>query len=257
MASLLAYLCCVLPALSQQAQGYTYDVVVIRPNTSGSGSTHVDSNPCSYMGTNVSLRDLIVNAYGLQTADQLLGLPGWAASARFDLVAKCDAETAVRIKKLNHAEFTLASEAASQALLADRFGLVVHHEVRELPEYALVQTKGGSKLTHGDEMGPKAGGMHTNNTKMTAEAVRLEKLTAFLANQVHRPVVDRTGLVGKFDVALTWSRDELVSAVPESPADKAPGLFTALQEQLGLKLESIKGPADVVLIDHLAQPTEN
>ncbi len=259
---LAALLLIAAPAFSQQPPTYTYDAVVIRPNTSASGSSHVSIHAGSYNGQNVSLKTLLINAYDLQTADQLIGLPGWAAGAHYNVTAKVDAETALHFKDLDHARFEAAQHQASQILLAERFGLKVHHETRELPEYALVQAKGGSKLKPGDELGPKAGGVHTSNHTLTAAAVRMEELTAFLAQQVHRSVVDRTGLTGKFDLALVWSPDDAPAATTDAAttdaaADKAPGLLTALQEQMGLRLEAMKGPVDTIVIDQITQPTEN
>jgi uncharacterized protein (TIGR03435 family) len=254
---LLACMACGVSALSQQAPGYAYEAVVIRPNVSGSGSTRVNVNPGLLVETNVDLTDVIRMAYGLQSADQLAGLPGWAGSARYDITAKADVETAARMKALNHDAFVAAGQQALQALLLERFGLRVHHETRELAEYALVQTKGGSKLVAGDEMGKDKGNVRIYNHKLTATAVRLEELTGFLSRQVHRPVIDRTGLAGKFDVTLVWSPDDASASQADPAADKAPGLFTAIEEQLGLRLESIKGSVDTVVVDQIQQPTEN
>lgn len=261
----LAVIACIAlagPALGQSAPFYTYDVVVIKPNTSGSGSSGIDRDPGSYKAENVPLKRLIQEAYGVQSADQITGLPGWASDAHYDLTAKSDAETAARIGKLTHDESVAAAQAAGQALLAERFHLKVHHESRELPEYALVQAKGGSKLKPGDEMKPNAGGMHTFNLSsgtptMHADAVRLENLTLFLSRQLHRPVLDRTGLTGKFDMELHWTPDDAAPVPADSKAERAPGLLTALQEQLGLRLESIKGPVDMIVVDHVETPEAN
>ena len=237
-----------------QAPAYRYDVVVIRPNVTGSCSSHVSMHPGSLMATNVALKDLLVSAFGLQTAEQLIGLPGWVNGVHYDITAKVDAETAAKLQAMDHKQSHTTGEEAEQILLAERFGLKAHLEKRELPEYALVQAKGGSKLLPGDELGPKAGGVHTSSHTLKAEAVRLEELTAFLAEQTHRPVVDQTGLTGKFDLALVWTPDG--APVPATEL-ATPGLFTAVQEQMGLKLESIKGPADVLVVDAIAPPTEN
>ena len=247
-------------ALGQSAKVYTYDVVVIKPNASGSGSSGVDADPGSYKGENIPLARLMQDAFGLQSADQIAGLPGWAGSARYDVTAKSDAATAAQIGKLTHDESVQAEQTAMQALLADRFHLKAHHEQREQPEYALLQARGGSKLKPGDELAANAGGMHTFNLSsgapaMHADAVCLEKLTAFLSRQLHRPVVDQTGLKGKFDMELHWSPDDGTPA--DSTAERAPGLLTALQEQLGLRLESVKGPVDTIVVDHVDAPGEN
>ena len=99
--------------------------------------------------------------------------------------------------------------------------------------------------------------MMAHSGKMEAYSAPLDRLAYFLSYQVHRPVVDKTGLVGEFDLTLSWTRDDVMNSTADGATERAPGLFTALQEQMGLKLESTQGLVDVVVIDHMEQPTEN
>jgi uncharacterized protein (TIGR03435 family) len=252
-----------VPAAAGQTQvappvaNFSYEVASITPNNSDTGNSSINTNNDSYTAVNVGLKAIIEDAYDLLIPEQIVGLPGWVDGARFDIKAKMDAETAARLKALKGKERDKAQDMMMQNLLAERFGLKVHREMRELPEYALVQAKGGSKLKPADATIAKAGSMSVRNGHMEGYSGEMQQLLYFLSYQVRRPVVDRTGLTGKFDITLDWTREDMMSASSDSTTEKAPGLFTALQEQLGLKLESIKGPVDTVVVDHIDHPTEN
>ncbi len=244
-------------SVAQQSQSYSYEVSTVRPNHSASGNTSVSTNNDSYVSENERLLNMLLDTFGLQIEDQVIGLPAWATAARYDVKAKLDADTFTRLKALKPDERESAEKELMQHLLEDRFALKFHHEKRELPEYALVQVKAGTKLKPADPTNPKAGNMNVHNGKMEAYSAEIKRLGYFLSYQVHRPVEDKTGLTGKYDLALEWARDDMSNSAADGTTERAPGLFTALQEQMGLKLESIKGAVDVVVIDHIAQPTEN
>jgi uncharacterized protein (TIGR03435 family) len=152
-----------------------------------------------------------------------------------------------------------------RALMADRFQLTLHRETREAPIYALVAAKSGTRLEPAN--GTEASGfrgLRIGRNQFTASVATLEMLTTALANQLGHPVVDRTGLKGTFNFKLEWTA-EAAQAVgppgvdppsPPSPSD-GPSIFTALQAQLGLKLESAKGPVEFLVIDHVAKPSGN
>jgi uncharacterized protein (TIGR03435 family) len=246
----------------------TYDVVAIKPHKSsdGSWSTNIQAN--GYSATNVGLKLLIQHAYNLQTEDIISGLPGWANSASFDIQAKMDEDAMAALNKLPQKEQRAQRSEMMQELLADRFQLKVHHETKDLPIYSLAIAKGGFKLKEADANdtsanGPKGpdgasrGGMSWGNGRLTAQAVPLSSLVSFLSQTLYRQVMDNTGLSGNYDITLRWSSDEVASAQQDPTANAAPSLFTALQEQLGLKLESTKGPVDTIVVDHVAQPSEN
>lgn len=152
-----------------------------------------------------------------------------------------------------------------QQLLADRFKLTVHWETRELPVYALVVAKNGPKL-HASKEPDGASGTSAGNGQFTAGGVTLAEmagaLTQELSQELGRVVVDRTGISGRYDVSLKWTPDngEALSGGTggaASPPDSGLSIFTAIQEQLGLKLESTKGPVQVLVIDRVELPSEN
>jgi len=141
-------------------------------------------------------------------------------------------------------------------LLADRFQLKLHHDTRDVPAYALISAKNGPKLK------PSAPDAVSKTTLPAAQAptkkavspkITMTRLALILSSYAGRPVVDMTGIEGNFDVALEWAADD---GVPDARAD-APSLFTALQEQLGLRLESHKLPLEVLVIDQAERPSGN
>ena len=152
-----------------------------------------------------------------------------------------------------------------RALLADRFQLVVHKETKEQPIYALMPAKNGPKLQEAKELGPRQG-MNMNRGRLQGWAAPMEMLGQVLSNTMERPVVDKTGLTGKYDFILEWTPDigagggvaglgDAPNAPP--PGSSGPTIFTALQEQLGLRLESQKGPVEMIVIDRAEKPSEN
>jgi uncharacterized protein (TIGR03435 family) len=234
-----------------QAKAPAYDVVSVKPHQPGDGSMSWGPTRDGYIAKNVMVVLLIRDAYNLTKLDQILGLPGWAMDARFDLQAKMDEDTASALARLPHDQQWQQRQLMLQAALADRFKLKVHRESRMLPVYALVVAKGGSKLkpSHGGEgwwswSGP-AINVHAEPASMLAMC--LSKLP-----EIDRTVVDRTGLAGDYDVDLKWTPED-EQAQPDAP----PTVFTAIEEQLGLKLVPSKGPVDVILVDHVERPSPN
>jgi len=258
----------------------SFDVVTIKPNKSGGNMVRMQNMADRFSATGISVKSLIQNAYGIKTGELISGVPGWADSERFDVEAKMDEESMLALKKLPPEQAEEQRRLMTQAMLAERFGLKVHKESKEVPIYALVIAKGGSKLKEADPnntypngvKGPdgvsRGGMMMVRNGMLTAQGIPISNLVGNLSGQVHRIVVDKTGLTGKYDVTLQWAPDEIQGAMgstggPEGqpgaapPAASGPSIFTALQEQLGLKLESSKGPADLIVVDHVEMPSEN
>ena len=246
----------------------TYDVVSIKLNKSGSGSVRISIDRERFLGTNISVKALIRYAYDLETEDLISSLPGWAGSSNLDVEAKVSADDLAALKKLSDDDSTAERRLMMQALLADRFALKVHHEKKELPTYALVVLKSGLKVKPADPnntynnglkrpggVARGAGSVDTSNTDLTAQAVPLSSLAGFLAQKLRRPVSDKTGLTANYDFTLKWSPDEV--AQDSQNANTPPSIYTALQEQLGLKLESTKGPVDTIVVDHIDPPTDN
>ena len=241
------------------------DVISVKPNKSGSRG--MSMGPMS--ATNVPVHLLLTQAYHLYD-DQLIGEPAWAKTDRFDVNGKVAASDEATVAKLTQEQ----KRVFFQQMLKERFGLVVHHETRELPEYALVVAKGGAKIEEGkpDTSSPADNRIH-GGSRMSMERGRmkfedggdgLDFLLQILSSQTGRAVVNKTGLTGKYSFTLTWS-PQMGAEMPRGGAegeasaatDTAPDLFTAIQEQLGLKLEPMKGPVDVVVIDHIERPGEN
>jgi uncharacterized protein (TIGR03435 family) len=252
-----------------------FDVVSIKPNKSGGGMIRVMNRPDGYSASNISLKMLIQAAYGIRE-DLISGAPGWAESARYDIDAKVDGADIEALKKLSPEQRRLIL----QPLLADRFKLKVHTETKQLPVYELVVAKGGSKLkeaTVGDTYangikGPdgvgRGGMVRMGRGQLTAQGVPMSSVVSMLSQQLHRTVIDKTGLAGKYDLELNWTPDEGEGVGPPPPGGgqphgdaptegSGPSIFTAIQEQLGLRLQSAKGPVDTLVIDHVEMPTEN
>ena len=266
-------------AAAQQAAP-SFEVASIKPNKSVSNRTNLDLQPGGrFVATNVELRMLIGVAYGegygpLPLNRMVVNVRGFGGGAgydsndRFDIVAKADGE-------LTREQLPVAL----QQLLADRFKLVVHHETKESPIYQLIlaRTDGrlGPKLRRSDvdcsdmnapaaknDDGTSKCGFRRLPGKASGRATMADLATRLLNSAVddHRPVEDRTGLRGTFEFDLEWTPTLPVpaDAPPAPPVDpNGPPLFTALREQLGLRLEPAKQAIDILVVDHAEHPTEN
>ncbi len=250
-----------IPAIAQSAASagsppaktLTYDVVSIRPHKdNGNGSRWWNPTGDGYEAINTEPAQLIREAYDVQCADQLIGLPGWGYEDSFDIEAKIDEESLPEYQKLTDRQRKEQSEPMLRAMLADRFKLKVHEETRVLPVYALVVAKSGFKLKQ--SQAPVAlYGMVTNRGRIYIHGGPIgARFIVGLSNFTGRVVVDKTGLTGWYDIDLKWTPDEDLAAGASGPT-----LFTALEEQLGLKLISDKAPVDVLVVDHIERPTEN
>jgi uncharacterized protein (TIGR03435 family) len=254
------------------AKAPAFEVSVIKP-TNVTGSAYTLNRPGGrFTAINISLRGLITRAYRLQN-NQVEGGANWVDSERFDIEAKAEGNASQTQVLL-----------MLQALLAERFKLRMRNETRQLPIYALVMARsdgkigsrlrpssegdclkvpplGGGPPPPSDRSHPFCGVLYTPTGYWTGRGVSMEALASNLARVVSRVVLNRTGLAGIFDMDLQWT-DLMALLQPGAPAADAPApadnptsIFTALQEQLGLKLESTKGPVDVLVIDHVEQPT--
>lgn len=264
-------------AAATTAQLSSFDVVSIKPNHGGS-HFRFRSDPGRLDAENVTLKFLLQEAYRVKDA-QISGIPGWTDSERYNIEAKMDDSSTDALRKLSPDEQAAQARLMLQSMLADRFKLTLHHEAKELPIYVLVVAKNGPKLresavTPEDNVplgppGPPNGPQprHTlriGSGDVSVIAQNLDMFADLLAHLVGRPVLNKTGLTGDFDFKLKWTPDEGRGQMPGgAPGDAAPpdasgpSIFTALQEQLGLKLESQKGPVDTLVIDHVEKPSEN
>ena len=250
---------CAQTAVTAPAKVPAYDIVLIKQDKSASDNVMININEDTFKATNVTLLMIISNAYGIKE-DLISGLPGWTNSYHFDFTAKMLDSDPDALKKLKGTE----RQAMLKPVLADRFKLQLHTETKTLPVYNLVVVKNGSKLkkspddpppTPGKDPAPRRGGMmRIQQSSMTATRIEVKGLADMLARQLHRTVIDQTGLAGSYDFDLNWTPPEGSDNSPEA-TDAA--LFTALQEQLGLRLESSKGPVETLVVDHVEQPQED
>jgi uncharacterized protein (TIGR03435 family) len=218
-----------------------FEVASIKPSTSGDGRSNDVVNDGGIVLTNVTLRQCVEAAYGIQDPE-LVG-PDWLETTRFDIQAK---PPAVHPKEY--------LQPMLKTLLEDRFKLATHREMRTIPAYALVIGKGGLKIK---EVEPGEGKTNTSGSRFIGTKVTMNRLAQFLSRMLDRPVVDKTGTQAVFDIDLHYAWEELTATAPKQSSD-APPIFTALQEQLGLKLQSEKLPVEVVVIDHIERvPTAN
>jgi uncharacterized protein (TIGR03435 family) len=224
----------------------------------------------SFDAKSQSLKELIefVQDFGYYDVDQrIVGGPKWIFSARFDIEAKCDEDTARAFGKMPLKQQVHAEQIMVQALLADRFKLATHRETRRLAVYALVQEKSGSKVKPSAKAGEKdEGGAEGPPGNWDGNGVTMAELARDLSALPEiggRVVSDKTDLNGRFDFTLKWTPETTMGARPPGPDSgvkpdsSVPSLFTALQEQLGLKLEMTKEPVDVIVIDSAQLPTPN
>ena len=223
-------------ALAQPAE---FDVVSILPNHTGEQSYSIRTPPGGrFTARNITVKTLIL--YALDIKDfQLANLPGWCDSERYDIEAKSSTQTTIGPEQLR---------PLIRKVLESRFLLAVHRETKDLALYSLVESKGGAKLhpntgipTHSTDWGSD----HIN-----AIAVTVAEFGRLLEAQLDRVVVNDTGIQGAFDFRLTWASDQK----PDAPG---PSLFTAIQEQYGLKLESKKGPVAITVVDRVERPSAN
>jgi uncharacterized protein (TIGR03435 family) len=249
-----------LNLVAAQAQVAAFEAASIKPNVSGSDVMAI-LPPAGgrFTATNVSLGILMAVAYDVR-GFQISGLPGWAWSDKYDLIAKAEGNP-------NRDEF----RSLLQQLLAARFQLRLHRETKLMKGYALVQDKRGAKpLTpHDADCGPDSnkegavcGGFAINVSSLDGTHVEMKQLASTLAQQrdVGRPVVDKTGIAGFFDVHLRWSAASSIvpSARSEAPeAVDSVSVFTALQEQLGLRLDPDMVETEILIVDRAERPSGN
>ena len=196
-------------------------------------------------GTASTLLDMITNAYGVKY-DQISGGPGWVNSLHYDRDAKAEGDEPITNEQ---------AKRMMQSLLAERFKLKIHRETREVPVYALIVGKNGSKLKESTPDAPVKNFVRSDGAGMHMEATHgtMEQLARQLSNTAGRPVVNRTGLPGYYAYQLNW-----LPATRATPAESdTPVLFTAIQEQLGLKLEPARGPMEMIIIDSAEKPSGN
>jgi len=273
---------------SAPAEAPKFEVASVRPNTSGDNKMSNQILPGGrYNAVNIPPRLLIMNAYGLQE-QQLVGAPPWISSERFDIVAKAEGEIGPPASRDGGPS---PMQLMIRSLLEERFKLKVHREPREVAIYSLVLARPDGRLGNGLKVSavdceaflaarrkggpppepPKPGerpqcGARVGFGELTAGGRPLTELVSLLSATVGRSVVDRTGLTGSYDIDLRWTPDRVLQRTGAAASEpirvngveidpNGPSIFTALQEQLGLKLESERGTIEALVIDSIERPT--
>jgi bla regulator protein blaR1 len=270
-----------VPASTTMA--YRFEVASIRPSDpNGMGNmVRMSFGPDSYSATQATVEMLLKDAYGLGDKQLVISaIP--KESTPYDIEAKIDSATSAELEKLSAYELRAAHQQMLRALLTERFGLSAHWDERELAVYSLEIAKGGPKLheakpgdaytsglkdRNGNLVGPHMMLSRLGGGQISGQGVPLDVLIAQLSGQLSELIIDKTGLKGTYDFNLQWATDRRPSPIPDAtdhdatgpaPAnDSGPSLFTAIQEQLGLKLERTKGPVKVLVVDRLEHPSEN
>jgi|KBSSwiStaDraftv2_1062776.scaffolds.fasta_scaffold507804_1 uncharacterized protein (TIGR03435 family) len=276
----------------QSAPAPAFEVASIKPNNSGDGRVMMQVQPGRYMATNVTLRLLIRNAYQLQDF-QITGGPSWLASDHFDIIAKMPDGFQPPAAPPAPGSGPGPVQLMLRALLAERFKLVVRNETKDSPIYALVLARSDGKLGPNLKKsetdcaalfaagrgrgampppgpppagGPMPCGIRIGPGNMAVGGAPLSQVATSLGMFAGRIVQDRTGLTGNYDFELTWTPDQMAQRPPGAPDPlvngvavdpNGPSLFTAVQEQLGLKLDSQRGPVETLVIDRAEKPVEN
>ena len=224
-----------------------FEVATIKPTDPADGSQGFHTSGHRIFIENQSLSNLIKFAYAVHRA-QIVDAPAWIDHERFDIKGVPDLPGSPDIKQV---------QQMLQKLLTERFQLKFHRDRRDLSIYAITVAKSGTKIKKslGDPNGlpDQTGYGHGSQQTMKFTNNSMSDLCMGMQGYMDKPVVDNTGLPGRFDFTLTWTPEETATV----DANAAPGVFTAFQEQLGLKLQPTKGPADVLVIEHAERPSEN
>lgn len=244
-----------LPPMAANANP-TFEVATIKPSKPDEPGKAFLVRGRRFSTINSTLGDLISFAYGVQ-AKQVIGAPPWVETDKFDLTATPDGEGVPSDKQW---------KGMLQKLITDRYKLAIHRDKRELAVYVLSVGKAGPKLTKsdGDPNGlpglffSQLGDLNVSNGTMS-------DFTQLMQSAVlDRPVVDQTALAGRYNFTLKWTPDDsqfggsgIKIPPPTDAANAPPPLYTAVQEQIGLKLEATKAPAEVLVVDHVEKPSEN
>ncbi|MEO6807263.1 MAG: TIGR03435 family protein [Edaphobacter sp.] len=239
-----------------------FEVATIKPSPAGSGFVNFDVSPARFKVVNGTLKECIQFAYNINSDDQIGKGPDWMSSKKFDIDAKMGDAEAEAIGKLPPGERIDQYRLMVQSLLAERFDLRISKTAKERPVLALVATKNGPKLTPAAALNGAPQLFGGSRGDLTAKSVSMNFFANFFlsgrSDLGGRVAIDATGLKGSYDFTLKWSSGDASPALPEgSAAGDSPAFVTALQEQLGLKLESRKAPVEVLEIDHVEQPSPN
>jgi uncharacterized protein (TIGR03435 family) len=225
-----------------------WEVATVKPNASGISGDRIHIRGRHVTLENETVDTMLLIGYGVQK-NQIAGLPDWTKTVGWDIDGVTDVEGEPDLKQF---------QTMVRKILAERFALALHHEQREMEVLALRVAKGGPKLGvatgDADALPDRQDRRSSGQLATTFKNTSMHDFVLMVLGQMDRPVMDQTGLAGKYDFQLKWTYDETVAATDGSAP---PGLFTAVQEQLGLKLEATKAPADVLVVDKIERPGAN
>jgi len=241
------------------AMAQSFEVISIKPGDPLATGTRMSIAPGGALqASGMTMKGLIQQAYDVR-GFQISGGPGWIGTERYDIEAKGNGpavseDDLIKMTDEQRNQFMQEMRVKLRALMADRFKLKIHRETKEMPVYALVVAKNGPKIEKkGDGLTPQSG-MSTRQGPegkmlLTGTDAPVAYLARELSNRVGRTVVDKTGLHGNYDFKMTFA--------PDLADSEGPSIFTAVDEQLGLKLEAQRGPVEVIVIDQVEHPTPN
>ncbi len=225
-----------------------WEVATIKPTDPAIRRDNIAIQGRHFVIENHTVEDMVTFAYGIQQ-QQVQGGPAWFSSDKYDVDGVPDVEGQPNRRQM---------QMLVQKLLADRFGLVFHREKKEMGVYVITVSKAGQKMTKslGDPNGlPNQSGNGDANGRVDRYTnVTMGDFAFILQFFLNKPVVDQTGLAGRYDFVLKWTRDD---ANVSDVATAYPGIFTAIEEEIGLKLEPTRAPVDVVVVDKVERPSEN
>jgi uncharacterized protein (TIGR03435 family) len=278
---LLAFLVIVIPLLCQTPaeKRPSFEVATIKPSDPGQRGSQIGNQPGGRLVIRgVPVSGMMTFAYNVRNF-QITGGPGWMSTDRWDIEARAEEGSVAPPVFPPDPNKPNPMALRLQSLLEDRFQLKLHRETKELPIYELTVAKGGPKIKLNDDQTPfqmpergappppvQAGtmprfSMRVGRGSMEAVGMEIHDVAQMFSNVLGRTVVDKTGLKGLYDLKMTWTPDQALQGPPGAdapPVDPSgPSIFTAVQEQLGLKLDSAKGPVEVIVVDSVQRPSEN
>jgi uncharacterized protein (TIGR03435 family) len=254
---------CVLFSLCRlfaQAPGPAFEVASIKPSPPDVSQSMVAPRPGGGLVIEgLSFRTMLTWAYQIRPY-QITGGPSWVDSIQWNILAKAGSEAgAVEFEKLSDSERNQTLDLIRrrlQALLADRFHLELERSSKEMPAYVLEVGKNGLKMQESKPDAPNF--LKTGRGQIIGNGAQMATLASFLGDILQRPVVDRTGLSGHYDFKIEWTPDAPAGGPDSEPAARTgPSIFTAIQEQTGLRLVSEKAPVETIVIQRVEKPSEN
>ena len=254
--------------------GFEYEVSSIKPHKDdGQNFMTFNFTADGYRTTNITMKTLVLNAFTSGLQIQITGAPAWADETHYDVEAKFVPEVGDALKKLSQDDRNFVRRYMMQQVLRDRMNFAAHIDTKEVPSYDLVVGKNGPKLKESDPNAKDNGTtrmmqMDQGKASITSKGTQISSLARNLSGPAGRPVFDKTGLKGTYDVTIEYAREPNLSAnvpnggptgnAPPVPSDPAgPSLLSAIEDQLGLKLVASRGPMQVIVVEHMDKPDAN